>query len=63
MELWGESRWGWVFTMGGGGIWVVAVNHGVGGYNTPTTCRNAWGLINGICAGNMILLGEKSGKC
>ena len=37
--------------------WVVAANHGVGGYNTPT--RKAWGLLNGICAGNMILLGEK----
>ena len=43
------------------GGWVVAANHGVGGYNTPT--RNAWALLNGICAGNMILLGEKSGKC
>ena len=43
------------------GGWVVAANHGVGGYSTPT--RNAWALLNGICAGNMILLGEKSGKC
>ena len=44
------------------GGWVVAANHGVGGYSTPT--RNAWALLNGNCAGNMILhvIGEGSGN-
>ena len=42
------------------GGWVVAANHGVGGYSTSS--RNAWALLNGNCAGNMILIGEGSGN-
>ena len=42
------------------GGWVVAAKHGVGGYSTSS--RNAWALLNGNCAGNMILIGEGSGN-
>ena len=39
---------------------MVAANHGVGGYSTSS--RNAWALLNGNCAGNMILIAEGSGN-
>jgi hypothetical protein len=49
---------GWSLWVVGG--WVVTALQGVGGYITSS--RNAWALLKGNCAGNMILIGEGSGN-